>query len=60
MSETTKIGRPMLPKKEKRGLYITTRVSPAEYGEIEKAANASGNMMAAWVRAKLLAAARRA
>lgn len=60
MSETPKIGRPMLPKKEKRGDYITTRVSPSEYGEIEKAASESGEMMATWARKKLLAAARRA
>jgi peptidyl-tRNA hydrolase len=60
MSETSKIGRPLLPKKEKRGQYVTTRVSPAEYDEIEKAANESGDMMATWARKKLLAAARRA
>jgi hypothetical protein len=60
MSETSKIGRPKLPKKEKRGEYVTTRVSLAEYVEIEKAAGESGEMMAAWVRKKLLAAARRA
>jgi hypothetical protein len=60
MSETPKIGRPALPKKEKRGQYITTRVSPAEYVEIEKAAGESGDMMATWARKKLLAAARRA
>jgi hypothetical protein len=59
MSETTKIGRPKLSKKEKRGEYVTTRVSPAEYAEIEKAAGESGEMMATWVRTKLLAAARR-
>lgn len=59
MSETAKIGRPKLPKKEKRGEYVTTRVSPAEYVEIEKAAAESGDMMATWARKKLLAAARR-
>jgi peptidyl-tRNA hydrolase len=60
MNENTKIGRPALPKKEKRGEYVTTRVSPAEYVEIEKAAESSGDMMATWARKKLLAAARRA
>jgi hypothetical protein len=60
MIETIKIGRPSLPQKEKRGQYVTTRVSPPEYKEIEKAAGESGEMMAAWVRKKLLAAARRA
>ncbi len=60
MSETAKIGRPKLPKKEKRAEYVTTRVSPAEYVEIEKAAEASGEMMGTWARKKLLASARRA
>ena len=60
MSETSKVGRPRLPKKEKRGQYVTMRVSPAEYVEIEKAAESSGEMMATWARKKLLAAARRA
>jgi hypothetical protein len=60
MSETPKIGRPSLPKKEKRGDYITTRVSPAEYAEIEKAATEADEMLATWARKKLLAAARRA
>jgi len=59
MSETSKVGRPRLPKKEKRGQYVTTRVSPPEYVEIEKAAAESGEMMATWARKKLLAAARR-
>ena len=60
MSETAKIGRPKLPKKEKRGGYITTRVSPAEYVEIELAASESGEKVGTWARKKLLAAARRA
>jgi hypothetical protein len=60
MSETGKVGRPKLSKKEKRGQYITTRVSPAEYVDIEKAASESGEMLATWARKKLLAAARRA
>ena len=59
MSETSKVGRPRLPKKEKRGQYVTTRVSPPEYVEIEKAAAESGEMMATLARKKLLAAARR-
>ena len=60
MSKTNKVGRPMLPKREKRGQYVTLRVSPPEYVAIEKAAEASGEMLATWARKKLLAAARRA
>lgn len=59
MSESTKIGRPSLPQKEKRGEYVTTRVSPAEYIKIEKAAAQAGDMLGTWARKKLLAAARR-
>jgi hypothetical protein len=60
MSELPKVGRPMLSKKKKRGKYITTRVSPAEYQEIMQAAKESGVRKTKWVRTKLLAAARRA
>jgi hypothetical protein len=60
VSETGKVGRPTLPKKEKRGRFISTRVSPPEYTEIEKAIAASGDAKTEWVRKKLLAAARRA
>ena len=60
MSESSKVGRPMLPKKEKRGRFISTRLSPPEYAEVEKAIRASGKAKTEWVRKKLLAAARRA
>jgi predicted HicB family RNase H-like nuclease len=61
MSETTgKVGRPMLSKKKKKGKFISTRVSPAEYQEIVQAAKESGIRKTKWVRTKLLAAARRA
>jgi len=60
MSETPKIGRPKMPNKEKRGGYVTLRVSPAEYAEIEKAATEADEMLGTWARKKLLAAARRA
>ena len=59
MSETSKVGRPMLPKKEKRGKFISTRVSPPEYNEIMAAVKASGDAKTEWVRKKLIAAARR-
>ncbi len=49
----------MLPKKEKRGKFISTRLSPPEYAEIE-AAKASGDAKTEWVRKKLIAAACRA
>jgi hypothetical protein len=60
MAETSKVGRPMLPKKEKRGKFISTRVSPPEYDEIMAAVKSSGEAKTEWVRMKLLAAARRA
>ena len=60
MSETGKVGRPSLPKKEKRGKFISTRVSPPEYDEIMAAVKSSGEAKTEWVRKKLIAAARRA
>ena len=60
MSESPKVGRPMLPKKEKRGKFISTRVSPPEYAEIMQAVKESGIGKTKWVRTKLLAATRRA
>jgi hypothetical protein len=60
MSRETKMGRPMLPKIEKRAKFITTRLSPPEYNEIELAARSAGENKTTWARKKLLAAARRA
>jgi len=60
MNTETKMGRPALPKQEKRGRFISTRLSPPEYQEIEQAVRASGEAKTEWVRKKLLAAARRA
>ena len=60
MSTETKMGRPSLPVKEKRGKFVSTRLSPPEYAEIETAVRASGETKTEWIRKKLLAAARRA
>ncbi|HEU6448695.1 MAG TPA: hypothetical protein VFV23_09695 [Verrucomicrobiae bacterium] len=60
MTTETKMGRPVLPKKEKRGEFISTRLSPPEYQEIMAAIKSSGVGKTEWVRNKLLAAARRA
>jgi hypothetical protein len=60
MIETHKVGRPTLPNKEKRGKFISTRLSPPEYAEIEAAIKFSGETKTEWVRKKLIAAARRA
>jgi hypothetical protein len=60
MTTETKMGRPPLPKKEKRGKFISTRVSPPEYAEIHQAIRQSGIAKTEWVRTKLIAAARRA
>ena len=60
MSETVpKVGRPSLSHKEKKGKFISTRVSPDEYKEIVQAAKESGMTKTKWVRTKLVAAARR-
>ena len=50
----------MLPRKEKRGKFISTRLSPPEYDEITRAVRESGDAKTEWVRKKLIAAARRA
>jgi hypothetical protein len=60
MSESNPVGRPVLPKKEKKGVFISTRLSPPEYAEIVRAAKESGMSKTKWVRTKLVAAARRA
>jgi hypothetical protein len=60
MLEINKVGRPALPDKEKRGKFISTRLSPDEYKEIEQAVKSSGETKTEWVRKKLIAAARRA
>jgi hypothetical protein len=60
MSETiAKIGRPALLKKEKRWKYISVRISQDENREIVAAAKAVGMGKSKWVRAKVIAAARR-
>lgn len=59
MKKETIMGRPVLPEKEKRGRFISTRLSPPEYAEIQAAIRASGETKTEWVRKKLLAAARR-
>jgi hypothetical protein len=61
MSEITgKVGRPALPKNEKRWKFISTRISEGEYREIAQAAKESGLGKTKWVRSKLVSAARRA
>lgn len=60
MSKPKSVGRPALPEDEKRGKFISTRLSPEEYDEIERAIESSGETKTEWVRKKLLAAARRA
>jgi len=60
MTETKKVGRPTLPKTERRALFISTRLSPEEYEEVEAAVKSSGEAKTEWVRKKLIAAARRA
>lgn len=54
------MGRPKLPKKEARGMFVSTRVSPPEYKEITEAVRKSGLPKTQWVRESLLLAARKA
>jgi len=58
MNTETKMGRPPLPEKDKRGKFISTRVSANEYREIHRAIQTSGEAKTEWVRQKLLSAAR--
>jgi hypothetical protein len=61
MSETSsKVGRPALPKKEKKWKYISVRISQYENREIIAAAKEAGIGKSKWIRTKVLAAARRA
>jgi hypothetical protein len=60
MRETPNVGRPTLPNKEKRGRFISTRLSPPEHEEIEAAIKSSRESKSEWVRKKLIAAALRA
>jgi hypothetical protein len=55
-----KVGRPALPKKERRWKFMTTRISQDEFKEIVRAAKDAGMKKRKWIRTKLLAAARRA
>jgi hypothetical protein len=60
MIEVKKVGRPTIPKTERRALFLSTRVSQEEYAEIEAAVKTSGEAKTEWIRKKLIAAARRA
>lgn len=61
MSNTPgKVGRPALPKREKRWKFVSARISQDEYREIVQAAKEAGIPRARWIRTKLIAAARRA
>lgn len=55
-----KVGRPALPKTEKKWKFISVRTSQDEYREIIAAAKQAGMGKSKWVRIKALAAARRA
>ena len=54
----SKMGRPRLAKADKRGEYVSTRVSIAEAKEITDAAKRSGKPKTKWIRESLLAVAR--
>ena len=54
-----KMGRPKVPKAEKRDIFVVTRVSPEENKIIEKAIAVSGLKQSEWARKALLYAAER-
>ena len=60
MNKEPKVGRPALSHEKKRGKFVSTRLSPEEYSEIERAIKLSGETKTEWIRKKLLAAARSA
>jgi hypothetical protein len=57
MPKKAQIGRPPLPKGQVRKNRLFCRVSRAELGAIENAANKERKATSVWVRAVLLAAA---
>ena len=54
------VGRPKLPPKEARTLFIKIRVNQEEAAEIAKGADAAGESVGPWSRGLLLDAAKRA
>jgi len=54
-----KIGRPRKPKREALGEFIRVRLRPDELVEVDTAIRESKQLRANWLRATLLAAARR-
>jgi predicted HicB family RNase H-like nuclease len=49
-----KIGRPKLPKRERRGKLLGVRFTDAERRELDAAANAAGKTLSQWARDTLL------
>jgi len=54
----SKIGRPKVAKDKARGQFISTRVSSAEYKDIEAAIKRDGLKKTEWVRNSLLSSAK--
>lgn len=57
---TTKMGRPKLPKGERKSGLIEIRVSGPEQAAMEAAAETTGLKLSEWLRELALRAARRA
>lgn len=51
----TKIGRPSIPKQERKAEFISVRLTPAERKEIEQSAERDGTPTTRWAREVLLA-----
>jgi hypothetical protein len=54
-----KMGRPKLETGKARTVFISTRLSVSENGEIQKAVKSSGTPKTEWVRNSLLSSARK-
>ena len=53
-----KLGRPKLPKRERKGKLLCVRFTDAERRELDAAAKALGASLSEWARLALLVAAR--
>jgi predicted HicB family RNase H-like nuclease len=50
------MGRPPLPKKERKAVHLSVRFTEAEHRELERAAKAAGVALSDWARSLMLGA----
>jgi hypothetical protein len=56
VSAPKKMGRPPLPKREKRAAHLSVRLTEGEHRGCERAAKAAGLALSDWARSVVLAA----